>query len=446
MTRFIQALLCCVLLLGGYAIITPRASAELSIDITKSEFDPVPIAIPDFVAGDGRNGQLGKDFAEVIKNNLERSGLFDVLDPAGFPAAQTDIRYRPNFNDWRVIRAEGLVSGRITQTAADRLEVEYRLWDVYGQEQIDGFRTVTTPENWRRMAHTISDSIYKRLTGEEGYFDSRIVYISETGGKVDRVKKLAIMDQDGANHGYLLGGDSLVLTPRFAPNAQKIAYLSYESGRPEVYLMDIATNRREKLGVFEGMTTSPRFSPDGRKLLFTQIKRGNSDIYVYDIATRTVTALTSAPGIDTSPSFSPDGRSIAFNSDRGGRPQIYKMNADGSNVKRVSFGDGRYTAPIWSPRGDKIAFTKSSGGRFHIGVMNTDGSKERLLTDSYLDEGPTWSPNGRVVLFTREGQGAQGRSAIWSVDLTGRNLRRIATPSGASDPAWSPILPKKKQR
>lgn len=445
MTRFFALILCAAMMIGAGAA-APIARAELSIDITKSEFDPVPIAIPDFVAGDGRNQQLGKDFAEVIKNNLDRSGLFDVLDPAGFPAAQTDIRYRPNFNDWRVIRAEGLVSGRITQTSPDRLEVEYRLWDVYGQEQIDGFRTVTTPENWRRMAHTISDSIYKRLTGEDGYFDSRIVYISETGPKVGRVKRLAIMDQDGANHGFLLGGDALVLTPRFDPSAQKIAYLSYESGRPEVYLMDIETNRREKLGVFPGMTTSPRFSPDGKKLLFTQITRGNSDIYVYDIATRQTKALTSAPGIDTSPSFSPDGRRIAFNSDRGGRPQIYIMNADGSNVKRVSFGGGRYTAPVWSPRGDKIAFTKSASGRFHIGVMDVDGGKERLLTDSYLDEGPTWAPNGRVILFTREGQGERGRSAIWSVDLTGRNLRQVATPSGASDPAWSPILPKRKQR
>ena len=417
------------------------ANAQLSIDITKSEFDPIRIAVTDFQSDDVRTQQIAEDIAGVIRANLERSGLFDVLEPAGFIGTAPDIRYQPTFADWRVIKAQGLVVGRIVRQSDSRLSVEYRLWDVYGESQLEGLRLGTSPDNWRRIAHQISDSIYKRLTGEDGYFDSRIVYIAESGPKTNRTKRLSIMDQDGANVKALLTGPGMVLTPRFDRNAQKIAYLSYEGRRPEVYLMDIETGRREKLGAFKGMTTSPRFSPDGRKLVFTQMNRGNSEIYSFDLASRTSTRLTNSPGIDTSPSYSADGKKIVFNSDRGGKPQLYVMNADGKNVKRISFGKGRYTAPVWSPRGDKIAFTKSGGGKFSIGVMNTDGSGERTLSSSYLDEGPTWAPNGRVVLFTREGRGTGGVSRVYSVDLTGRNLRKVPTPTGASDPAWSPLLP-----
>ncbi|HHL42981.1 MAG TPA: Tol-Pal system protein TolB, partial [Hellea balneolensis] len=359
-----------------------------------------------------------------------------------FIETQTDINYQPRFADWRIINAKALVSGRIVRENENRLRVEFRLWDIYGGKQLDGLRFATTPDNWRRIAHKISDSIYKKLTGEAGYFDSRIVYISESGPKTDRHKRLAIMDQDGANPQFLLSGADLVLTPRFSPSAQTITYLSWETGKSQVYLLDIETGRRELLGNFPNMTISPRFSPDGKKLIFSMIKRGNSDIYVMDLRSRSTTRLTTSPAIDVSPSFSPDGRKIVFNSDRGGSPQIYVMNADGSNVKRLSFGEGRYTAPVWSPRGDLVAFTKSNKGKFHIGVMNAkDGKGERLLTDSYLDEGPTWSPNGRVILFTREGRGRSGRPSIWSIDLSGRNLRKVETPGSASDPAWSPILP-----
>ena len=420
------------------------ARAELSIDITKSEFDPIRIAVTDLSSEDARTAKIASDISQVIRADLERSGLFDVLDPAGFAAATPDIRYQPAFADWRVIKAQGLVVGRVVRNSDSRFTVEYRLWDVYGEAQLEGLRLGTTPDNWRRVAHQIADSIYQRLTGEAGYFDSRIVYIAESGPKTDRTKRLSIMDQDGANVKPLMSGRGMTLTPRFDRGAQKIAYLSYERRRPEVYLMDIETGAREKLGVFEGMTTSPRFSPDGTRLVLTQINRGNSDIYEYNLSSRQTRKLTNAPGIDTSPSYSADGKRVVFNSDRGGKPHIYIMNSDGSNVRRISFGNGRYTAPVWSPRGDKIAFTKSDGGRFHIGVMDVDGKNERLLTDSYLDEGPTWAPNGRVLLFTREGRGAKGQSRIWSVDLTGRNLRKVPTPTGASDPAWSPLLPTKR--
>jgi len=419
-------------------VITSGASAQISIDITKSEIEPTRIAIPEFIMKGAGASPYNKDIADVISADLERSGLFDPLSRGAFIETQTSLDFEPVWQNWRVIDAEVLVSGRVIEQDANTITVEYRLWDIFGNRQLDAARLRTPKDNWRRIAHKISDRIYNTLTGEQGYFDSRIVYISEDGPKTQRRKRLAIMDQDGANRIYLVGGSDLVLTPRFHPNEQRIAFLSYETGRPEVFLMDIATGNRERLGRFDGMTTSPQFSPDGKNLLMTRMSRGNSDIFSYNVASRKLTALTKSPGIDTSPSYAPDGRKIVFNSSRGGKPQLYVMNADGSGVKRISFGGGRYTAPAWSPRGDKIAFTKSENGKFHIGVMDIDGSNERLLTGSYLDEGPTWSPNGRVLLFTRESRG--GQPAVWSVDLTGRNLRRVETGGSASDPAWGPTL------
>ena len=330
------------------------------------------------------------------------------------------------------------------QEVDGRVRVEFRLWDVFSESQMAGLRMLAPPENWRRIAHKISDSIYARLTGETGYFDTRIVYISETGDKRARIKRLSIMDQDGANHQFLTNGDDLVLTPRFSPTRQEITYMAYYNNTPRVYLFNIDTGRHEVLGDFPNMTFSPRFSPDGNKVVMTLAKNGNSDIYIMDLPTREVIKLTNHPGIDTSPSFSPDGKYITFNSDRGGSQQLYVMEADGSDIERISFGSGRYATPVWSPRGDLIAFTKIGDGKFRMGIMRPDGSGERLLTDSYQDESPTWSPNGRVIMFFRtepyDQDGNGGGTLLWSVDLTGYNERRVSTPNDGSDPAWSPIM------
>jgi TolB protein len=417
------------------------AFAQLEIDITKGNLEPTPIAVPDFLSQTESGRELGEQVAEIIRTDLERSGLFNSLDPASFIETQTNIDYEPSYSDWRVIKAQALVSGRIVEESANRIRVEFRLWDVFAAKQLAGIRLASTPQNWKRTAHKASDAIYKALTGEDGYFDSRIVFIDEKGTKLNRERRLGIMDQDGANPQYLLGGSEIVLTPRFSPSSQKITFLSYENIRPQVYLLDIETGRRELLGNFPGMTFAPTFSPDGNQLILSMARKGNSDIYVMDLTTRSTSRLTNDPAIDVSGSFSPDGRKIVFNSDRGGSPQLYVMNADGSDQKRISFGKGRYSAPVWSPRGDKIAFVKSLSGKFSIGVMDVDGKNERILTESYLDESPTWSPNGRVIAFSRETRGRNSKREVWSVDLTGQNLRRINTPGQASDPAWSPLLP-----
>ena len=440
MTRITHGLF--ILLIGLLsACLAMPARAQLEIDINKGNLDPVPIAVPDFIAGSSFERAFGQKVAEVIRADLERSGLFRSLDPASFLETQTNIDYKPTFADWRVIKADALVSGRIRQESENRVLVEFRLWDVFAGQQLTGVRFATTPENWRRTAHKASDAIYEALTGEGGYFDSRIVFIDQKGPKINKVKRLAIMDQDGANPIYLLGGSDLLLTPRFSPASQTITYMSYENDKPQVYLLDIESGRRELLGDFPGMTYAPHFSPDGERLIYSMAVRGNADVYVMDLKSRSSTRLTADPAIDVSASFSPDGRKIVFNSDRGSSGQIYTMDVNGKNVKRISFGKGRYFAPVWSPRGDKIAFVRSGGGQFGIGVMDVDGKNERMLTESYLDESPTWSPNGRVIIFSREKRDRNGSVEIWSVDLTGQNLRRVETPGEASDPAWSPLLP-----
>ena len=387
---------------------------------------------------------LGRDLAQVISDDLRRSGLFRPLPEQSFIQRDVSDKARPRFVEWQRINAQGLVVGSVRMMADGRIDVTFRLWDVFARQQIAGVRYQTTEDNWRQIAHRIADAVYERITGEEGYFDTRIVYVAETGPIIDRTKRLAIMDQDGANHQFLTDGLYLSLTPRFSPTAQEITYLSYYNNRPRVYIYNVDTGRQEVLGDFEGMTFAPRFSPDGHKVVMSMVQNGNSDIYIMDLRTREVRQLTSHPDIDTAPSFAPDGRHIVFESDRSGTQQLYVMRDDGMDVKRISFGRGRYKTPVWSPRGDLIAFTHSRGRRYSIGVMRPDGSRERFLTESFLDEGPTWSPNGRGLMFFRQvpfnERGEGGSYSIWTIDLTGRNERRIETESDASDPAWSPLI------
>ena len=426
------------------------AHAQLRVDVTRGSVDPVPIAVPEFApvvdveTPAGPLSDIGASISQVIVSNLVSTGLFRAIDENAFIEKITAAPTRPNFGSWRPLAVQGLVTGRLEIKPDGNLRVEFRLWDVVTEVQMEGVGYNTPASNWRRIAHVISDRIYSRLTGEDGYFDTRIVYIAEQGAATDRKKRLAIMDQDGANQQLLTDGSYLVLTPRFSPNRQEITFLSYFNDQPRVYLFNILTNRFEVLGDFPNMTFAPRFSPDGNKVIMSLAEEGNSDIYVLDLRTRKVTRLTNDPGIDTSPSYSPDGSKIVFNSDRGGSQQLYVMDADGSNVHRISFGKGRYATPVWSPRGDLIAFTKIGERKFRIGVMRPDGRGERLLTDAYQDEGPTWSPNGRVLMYfrtTRFVNGSGGKPSLWSVDLTGFNERQVATPFDASDPAWSPPLP-----
>ena len=429
-----------------YLVIITNASALIEIDITEGNREPLPIAVTNFFYAEDAIkdlDQISIDVSKVISADLERSGLFKSIDQEAFIQKTASMHIRPRHEDWRLINAQALVTGEL-EIDNDKLRVEFRLWDTFAEKEIEALVLITTIDNWRRISHMIADKIYERLTGEEGYFDTRILYVSENGPKNNRIKKLAIMDQDSFNHRYLTSGKELVLTPRFNPVKQEITYLSYFKNLPRVYLLDIQTGIQEVVGDFPGMTFAPRFSPDGEKIIMSLARDGNSDIYVMDIKSRVVERLTDNPAIDTSPSYSPDGKKITFNSDRGGSQQIYVMDNKGRNQTRISRGTGNYATPVWSPRGDLIAFTKNFQGRYFIGVMRTDGTGERLLTENWYQEAPSWSSNGRVLIFYRETKaddtGKGHSSSLWSIDLTGFNERKIETPEDASDPSWSRLI------
>ena len=425
-----------VLVLGAAIVFgAPRpALADIVVNVDQGATQPLPIAIPDF-----GGAPVGARVTQVITADLNRSGLFRPLDPSTFQEQAQDVNVQPAWDKWKAISAQALLTGQVVTETDGRLRVDFRLWDTFGEKQVLGLQFTSTGEDWRRIAHKVADAVYKAMTGEDGYFDTRIVFVAESGPRKSKVKRLAIMDQDGANPSYLTEGSYLVLTPRFSPNGHQITYMALRADSARVYILDLETNRQESLGNFQGMVFSPRFSPDGSKVAFSVDRNGNTDVYTMDLRSRAVTRVTTDAAIDTSPSFSPDGRQLVFNSDRGGSPQLYVMNLDGSGVHRISFGQGRYTTPVWSPKGDFIAFTRQQGGEFHIGVMKPDGSDERTLTTSYLDESPAWAPNGRVLIFSREaGHGSPPR--LYTVDISGQNLRPAPYNLPATDPTWSPLL------
>ncbi len=433
-------------------LIPIKSFALIEVDITRGNLSPLPVAVSPLAVNneDKKNFEniikkkdIGLEISIVVENNLKKTGLFNPLNKDAFLQKPEIANLKPRFEDWSLIKAQALITGKVT-LIDERLRVEFRLWDVLAGKEMMALAFTTVPTNWRRVGHIITDKVYERLTGEKGYFDTRIIYVSEEGPKTQRIKKLAIMDQDGFNTKYLTLGNELVLTPRFNPTNQMITYLSYFRNLPRVYLLDIETGVQEVVGDFPGMTFAPRFSPDGKKIIMSFAMDGNSEIYTMDLENRVVEKITNHPSIDTSPSYSPDGKYICFNSDRSGYQQIYVMKSDGTKVKRISFGKGIYGTPVWSPRGDLIAFTKMHKGKFYIGVMRTDGKGERLLTENFYQEAPSWSPNGRVLIFYREtktnteGEGFSAK--LWSIDLTGYNERLVNTETDASDPSWSSLL------
>lgn len=423
-----------IAILGAAFALALPAAADIVVNVDQGMTQPLPIAIPAF-----NGAAAGARISEVISADLARSELFRPLNTTTFQEQIGDVNVQPTFDKWKAISAQALLTGQAVSDSDGRLHVDFRLWDVYAGEQLLGLQFTSTQENWRRVAHKVADAVYEKLTGAPGYFDTRVAFVAESGSKAHPVRRLEIMDQDGANPSYLTDGSVLAFTPRFSANSQEVTYMALRPSGSTVYLLNIETGRQEALGHFPGMVFAPRFSPDGSRVSFSVEKDGNTDIYVMDLASRATRRLTTDPAIDTSPSFAPSGGQLVFNSDRGGSPQLYIMGADGGGAHRISFGTGRYTTPVWSPDGKWIAFTKQEGSVFHIGIMKPDGSGERLLTSSYLDEGPAWAPNSRVIIYSHQG-GATG-SHLYTVDISGREPQPAPYPLNASDPAWSALLP-----
>jgi TolB protein len=431
----------------GAALLAPalplRAqTGPLRIDITQGVIEPIPFAVAPFQPETGGAGGVAGQIEALIAADLVGTGLFREIPRSAFISVPASFNEAPRYPDWRAINAQALVTGAVA-VQGGQLVVKFRLHDIFsGNELGEGLQFAGTEAGWRRMAHKVADAVYSRITGEGGYFDSRVVFVSQSGPKDARSQRLAVMDYDGANVQFLTQSGSILFAPRFSPRGDRVIYTSYEGGAPAIYLIDVASVSRARVPTAQGeMTFSPRFSPDGGRVVYSVANGGNTDIYMTDLASGSTRRLTETPSIETAPSFSPDGARLVFESDRSGTQQLYVMPAGGGEAQRISFGEGRYGTPVWSPRGDLIAFTKQNAGRFHIGVMRTDGSQERLLTASFLDEGPTWAPNGRVLMFTRETQGPQGAPSLYTVDVSGRNLRQVASVGMASDPSWGPLQP-----
>ena len=431
------------LIFAAFIILNSGAlsAAPLRIEITQGVIEPMPFAVPVFIAETPNAVEVARNLTNVVRNDLTGTGLFREIPTSAHVSKITSFSSPVQFSDWQVINADALITGSVSVNNDGKVTVMFRVYDVFSQQELgSGLKFSGNANSWRRIAHKVADEVYSRITGETGYFDSRIVFVSETGGKAQRRKRLALMDYDGANVKYLTDSNSIVMAPRFSPKGDKVLYTSYASGFPQVQILTVGNVRSRPLINQAGtMTFAPRFSPNGNSVLYSLENGGNVDIYRMQLSNGTVKRLTRSPAIETAPSFSPDGKQIVFESDRSGSQQLYIMSANGGEARRISFGSGRYGTPVWSPRGDMIAFTKQSKGRFHIGVMRLDGSEERLLTASFLDEGPTWSPNGRVIVFSRSTQGRNGTSSLYSVDISGRNLKPLITPEGASDPSWSPL-------
>lgn len=415
-----------------------------TIDINTGQADPLPFAANPFTYDERSSMKIGEEMLHVINSNLKNTGLFKLIPKAAFIEEKRGISHKPLFASWRQINAPILLNGDVRNMGEGKYEVSFILWDTISQQQIISQTYNVSHRMFRRLAHKITDQIYQRVTGDKGYFDTKIAFIAQSGNAKNLIKRLAIMDQDGENRRVLTDGKNLVLTPRFSPNANKILYLSYVDDNPRLYLKDLSSNKDRILGNFKGMSFAPRFSPDGRYAIFSIAKKGATNIFEMHLASKKMQQLTNNVYINTSPTYSPDGKYIVFNSDRRGSRQLYVMNRDGSNTKKISSGSGSYVTPNWSPRGDYIAFTKVSPELgFSIGVMKPDGSGERIITNGYLTESPSWAPNGRVIMFSREQKPTKKtnlKSRIYSIDLTGYHERLMPTGSDASDPEWSALL------
>ncbi len=421
------------------------AHAELKVDIIAGAAEPIPIAVQKFEIAGTVTADDAATVRAVVENDLKSTGLFRIVSHDAFPQ-YVHMNEMPNFKLWMAIKTQVLVQAKLTSESGGRYKLEFYVWDVNGKEQIEAQSLVASKSSLRRLAHIMADAIYERLTGETGYFDTQIVFIAETGPVHRRVKRMAIMDQDGYGLRYLSDEKTFVMSPHFSPNMQTIVFLSYRDDDPMVWTLDLDSGEQRRLGQFGGMNFAPRFSPDGTKIALSLVKNGITHLYEYDMETQKLRQLTFGRSLNTSPSYSPDGKKLAFNSDRSGRQQIHVLDLKTLEEERITYGAGRYATPAWSPDGQFIAFTKMADDTFYIGIMNPRGRNEKILAGGWYMEAPSWAPGSRRLVYyetEKDIDDVERISHIRSVDITGQNIYEIELPDGVNgvEPTWSPRLP-----
>lgn len=421
------------------------AYAELKVDIVAGAVEPISVAVQKFEVGSHASTRDAAMLRDVVDNDLKSTGLFRIVNRNALPEF-VKMGDMPDFKLWSAVRAQVLVQAKLTRQVDDMYRLEFYVWDVQGGEQIEAQSLVASKKSMRRLAHIMADAIYERLTGEVGYFDTQIVFITETGPMGERVKRMAIMDQDGYNMRYLSDDKTFVMSPSFSPNMHTVVFLSYRDEDPMIWTLDLETGEQRRLGQFGGMNFAPQFSPDGRRIALSLVKRGVTHIYEYDIENKTLRQLTSGGTINTSPSYSPDGKKMAYNSNRSGSQQIHVLDLESGQQERITFGAGRYATPAWSPDGRFIAFTKIADDTFYIGIMSPTGRNEKILAGGWFMEAPSWAPGSRRLVYyetEKDDDDIERHSHIRTVDIMGQNIYEIKLPDGVHgmEPTWSPRLP-----
>jgi TolB protein len=409
----------------GLLLLQATASAQLSIEITGAGANRLPVAIAEF-AGDPAQSKV---ITSTVRADLERSGLFKLIDPGSKPIAETTA---PDYPGWRAKGADAMVGGSLLPSANNRLEARFRLFDSARQQTLGGLALTTSPTQLRTAAHRISDFVYEKLIGEPGVFSTRIAYVLKQGTRYE----LQIADADGQNPQSALISREPIISPSWSPNGGSLAYVSFENKKPIVYVHSLSTGQRHVVANFKGSNSAPAWAPDGKSLVVVLTKDGGSQLFTVNVDGTGVRRLTSSPSIDTEPRFSPDGGWIYFTSDRGGSPQIYRIAAKGGDAQRISFEGAYNVTPRPSPDGKSLAYITSSGGKFQLAVMDLASKQTQILTESDKDESPSYSPNGRMILFATE---IGGRGVLSAVSADGRIKQRLSVSSGdVREPTWGP--------
>lgn len=402
------------------------AQAQLSFEITGAGNNRIPVAIADF----GGESVAARITSGTIRSDLERSGLFKVIDPSGL---MLDENSPINYGDWKSRGADALAAGSVSRGGDGRTEARFRLYDTQKSVSLGGAAYVTSSDQMRAAGHRIADYIYEKLTGEKGIFSTRIAYVVKARGQF----LLQIADTDGQNAATALTSTEPIISPVWSPDGGRLAYVSFEKKKPVIYVHSIASGQRQIVANFKGSNSAPAWSPDGRKLAIVLSKDGNSQIYTVNADGSGLQRVTSSSGIDTEPRYSPDGSVIYFTSDRGGSPQIYQVGANGGDPRRVTFEGSYNVSARPSPDGKSLAFISRREGRFQLAIMDLASRQVQVLTDSHKDESPSFAPNSRMILIATE---IGGRGVLSAVSSDGRIKQRLSVAAGdVREPAWAPF-------